>query len=92
MPTDNYSLKEVMESNFSEMRTHLTEIKAQTIRTNGRVISLEKSRIQIWTAISILLVLGGSIIGLSVMAIDTKIENGIARALKNKVKEIKYEE
>ncbi len=52
----------------------LDDIKTQTIKTNGRVNSLEGSRIQIWTAISMLLFLGGTIIYLSIMAIDSKLD------------------
>lgn len=82
---DNYSIKEVLESKFAEMGQHLTEIKAQTIKTNGRVNSLEKSRVQVWTAISVLLVVGGAVATLAIMAIDTKIANGIAQALQDNV-------
>lgn len=74
-----------MESGFKEMREHLTEIKTQTIKTNGRVNSLEKSRVQVWTAIGVLTTLGGVIIYLSVMAIDTKIARGIETALQENV-------
>ncbi len=91
MDTNTYTLKEVMESNFAEMRTHLQDIKIQTTRTNGRVMSLEKSRIQIWTSMSILVVLGGTIITLAIMAIDSKIEKGIAKALADNVSKIEYE-
>lgn len=85
---NNYTIKEVMEQNFGEMRTHLTEIKAQTIKTNGRVNSLEKSRVQVWTAIGILTCLGGIIITLAIMAIDTKISKGIETALDNRVERV----
>ncbi len=60
---------------------NLREIRNQTTKTNGRVTSLEGSRIQVWTAIAVLLVLGGTIIYLSIMAIDNKIDQGISKAL-----------
>ena len=85
---NSYTIKEVMESGFKEMREHLTEIKTQTTKTNGRVNSLEKSRIQVWTAIGVLTTLGGVIIYLSVMAIDTKIQRGIQTALQENVQGI----
>lgn len=52
------------------------------IETNSRGISgLKTTRIQIWTSITILLVLGGTILTLAVMAIDNKIKDGITQAL-----------
>ncbi len=82
--TDSYSLKEVVENNFKEMREHLQDIKIQTTKTNGRVNSLENSRVQVWAAIGVLLLCGGSIIYLSIMAIDNKIQRGIDTAFNNK--------
>lgn len=88
---NTYSIKEVIEANFKEMREHLTRIETQTVKTNGRVNSLESSRTQIWTSISILVFLGGTIITLAIMAIDSKIEKGITRALQNNVSKVEYE-
>lgn len=73
-----YTIKEVLEQRFDEMGEHLQEIKVQTTKTNGRVWSLERSRIQVWTAIAVLTLLGGTLIALSIMAIDNKIKNTIA--------------
>lgn len=53
------------------------------------IIDYGKEKVKVWTAISILLFLGGAIITLSVMAIDNKIENGIEKALSNYEIEIK---
>lgn len=78
---DRYSIKEVIEQRFDEMGAHLVEIKSQTTKTNGRVSSLESSRVQIWTSISVLIALGGAIIFLSIQAIDSKIKDGIETAL-----------
>ena len=78
---DSYSIKEVIKARFDEMGEHLKEIKEQTTKTNGRVSSLETSRIQVWTAITILTLLGGTIITLAIMAINNKIKEGISEAL-----------
>ncbi|HRH25317.1 MAG TPA: hypothetical protein PLQ20_03215 [Candidatus Paceibacterota bacterium] len=84
---EEYSQKEentFREALFRRMDTQdnsLGKILEQTQKTNGRVNSLETSRTQIWTAISILLFLGGAIITLSISAINTKIEKGIKDAL-----------
>ena len=61
-----YTLKEVIEQRFNEMGEHLTEIKIQTTRTNGRVDSLERSRVQVWTAIGIITLVKGALITLSI--------------------------
>lgn len=74
---NNYSIKEVIEQRFNEMGTHLIDIKTQTTKTNGRVNSLETSRTQLWTSISVLLFLGGTILTLAIMAIDNKVEKSI---------------
>jgi len=87
---ENYSLKEIIEQRFSEMGTHLIEIKNQTIKTNGRVGSLERSRAQLWGAIAVLIILGGAIISLSIMAIDNKIQVSIDKALADRIEKIEY--
>lgn len=78
---NGYTLKEVVETNFKEMREHLQEIKIQTIKTNGRVNSLEKTRVQVWTAIGVLMFIGSAVITLSIMAIDNKIDKSVQRAI-----------
>lgn len=70
----------------------LSDIKGQTIKTNGRVTSLEGTRIQMWTAISVLLILGGTIITLAINSINYKIERAVSKALTDNVKEINYEQ
>ena len=81
MHNDTYSLKEVIEQRFDEMGTHLIAIKEQVTKTNGRVSSLERSRAQLWGSIAMLTLLGGVIITLAIMAIDSKIKNGVDEAL-----------
>lgn len=85
---EQYSIKEIIEGKFNEVHEHLNKIEVQTTKTNGRVSSLEKSRVQVWTAIAVLLVLGSGIIGLAVSAIDSKIDRGIQAAFDNKFSKI----
>lgn len=70
-----------MEANFKEVNGHLIEIKEQVKKTNGRVNSLEKSRIQIWTAISIVVGISGGIITLGLYALDSRIDKSVQSAL-----------
>lgn len=85
-----FSLKDVFKDKFEELTSHLVEIKDQVKKTNGRVTSLEKSRTQIWTTISVCIFLGGAIMTLAVMAIQSKIDKGIQQALSRY--DIKYNE
>ena len=106
---EEYTIKEVIESRFSEITNHLMEIKADGKETkqkvefqNGRVRKLEDwsveaggiikdisktvdsyktDKAKLWTGFFFLTILGGTIITLSVMAIDNKIEKGIRTAL-----------
>ncbi len=57
--------------------------KAQVvIENNNETLSMYKiDKAKLWTAVAVVVFLGGAIITLSIMAIDTKIENGIANAL-----------
>lgn len=48
------------------------------------------SKAKIWTAITVLMLLGGAMITLAIMAIDSKIEKGIQTALDNKVNKVEY--
>lgn len=78
---ESYTIKEVVEDNFDEMRGHLKEIKEQTTKTNGRVQSLELSRAWIWGAMAVLTLLGGAIITLSILAIDNRIKDAVKQTL-----------
>jgi len=77
----SYTIKETMEQRFDEVNSHLMEIKAQTVKTNGRVGSLESHRAYLWGAYTVLTLLGALIIHQSVTAIDHKIQAGIREAL-----------
>ncbi len=81
MTEENYTIKEMISEFRDDVTRSLTRIETQTIKTNGRVTSLEKTRTQVWTSITILLFLGSTIIYLSIRAIDTKIKDGISQAL-----------
>lgn len=85
------AIKESMDKNFNgkmgrldqKLTDHISsfdefkeDIKTMFKDKEIRVSSLEKGKIQIWTAISVLLLLGGAIITLSIKAIDNKIEKG----------------
>ena len=64
------NLTDKLEEHHNDVMKELTEIKIQTTKHNGRMRSLEISRAQIWGAIGGLVLVGGGIITLSVMAID----------------------
>ena len=75
--------KDVSEK-FDGVHKRLDKIEIQTTKINGKVGSLERSRIQIWTAISVTVVLVGTIFALYSQTIDAKIKEGIAQALTEK--------
>lgn len=85
----DYSNRE-LDHFFTDVRGTLNRIEEQTTKTNGRVDSLEKTRIQVWSSMAVLLLVGGAIITLSVMAINSKIKEGIQEVLATY--EISYEE
>jgi hypothetical protein len=91
MSDNSYTMKEVVEHYLKDMKSDIKEIKEQTTKTNGRVTSLEHTRSWMWGAIAVLTLLGSTIITLTVMAIDSKIEKGIQQALLNNVSKIEYE-
>lgn len=76
-----YTIKEMIAEFRRDTTESLHRIEAQTVKTNGRVSSLESSRTQIWTAIAVVIFLGGVIISLSIMAIDAKIAKNIKEVL-----------
>lgn len=49
------------------------------------------NKTRLWTAVTLLVFFGGTIIALSVNAIDAKIERGIKQALANNVAKVEYE-
>ena len=67
------------------------KILIQTTKTNGRVTSLEVvtadlknytiDKARVWGAVATLTVIGGAIITLSIMAINSKIKEGIRQAI-----------
>lgn len=76
----------------SDMKDSLERIEQQTTKTNGRVNSLENHRSYLWGAWFAVVFLGGTIIALSIMAIETKIAQGIEIALQEHVERIIYEQ
>ena len=63
------TLKEI----FSRIEESLHRIEAQTCKTNGRVTKLESWRSYIAGAITIVTVLGGTIIGLSLYVYNMQL-------------------
>ena len=90
MSDEVYTIKETLAHYFDEMKSDIKEIKEQTQKTNGRVTSLESDRSKVWGAIGMLTILGGVIITLSIMAIDSKIKNAIDTAFNERIQEIEY--
>ena len=82
-PNSSYTLKDIIEEFRRDTKESLTRIEIQTVKTNGRVSSLENHRAYLWGAYTLLTLLGGVIIYLSVEAIDNKIKNGVSDALSN---------
>jgi hypothetical protein len=81
---DTYSIKDIIEEFRRDTKESLDRIERQTTKTNGRVNSLENHRAYLWGAYTLLVLLGGTIVYLSVSAIDNKIANGIREALEVK--------
>lgn len=92
MTDDSYSIKEMISEFRKDITEHLGRIEAQTTKTNGRVNSLERSRVQIWTAITVASIFTGALIMLSIYAIETKIKKGIADALEENISKIEIDE
>lgn len=67
----------------------IIEKNAKDTSDNNKDYTINKTRL--WTAITLLLFFGGTIIALSINAIETKIERGIQQALANNVSVIEYE-
>jgi len=90
---------------IKEIKKDTKDTLVQAIKTNGRVNALEidnketqktlssykKDRIRVITFGALIFFFGATIIGLAVLALDSKIEKGIQQALINNVKEINYE-
>lgn len=86
----NYSKRE-LDHFIGEINDNTKKILEQTIKTNDRVNSLENHRAYLWGAYTILTLLGGVIIYLSTIAIETKINKAVEQALINNTQGI-YEE
>ncbi len=71
----NYSKRE-LDHFIKELNENVAKILEQTTKTNGRVNSLENHKAYLWGATTLLTILGGAIITLSINAIDNKIKNG----------------
>jgi hypothetical protein len=80
---------------IKEIKKDTKDTLVQAIKTNGRVNALEKvnaenqptissykkDKVRVVTAGAIIFALGATIIGLSILAIDSKIERGVEKAL-----------
>ena len=67
-------LRELFLERTKNQDTQLARIETQALKTNGRVNSLENHRSYLWGAYTLLAILGGVIITLSIQAIDSKIK------------------
>lgn len=67
-------------------------IESTAKMASDTLISYRTDKVKIWTAISVMLLLGGSIITLTVMAINSKIKEGISDALSQYEVELKQNE
>lgn len=56
-------------------------IENTTAIANETLSSYKVDKVRLWTAITVMLFVGGAIITLSIMAIDSKIQTGISDAL-----------
>lgn len=61
------------------------------VLTQEQIDMLNSHKQWLWGAYTVLTLLGGIIIYLSVMAIDTKIKNAIETTLTNKISNVEYE-
>jgi hypothetical protein len=68
-----YSNREI-ESHFQEIKNTLERIELQTCKTNGRVTKLESWRSYIAGAITIVTLLGGTVIGLSLYVYNLQLD------------------
>lgn len=70
---------------LNDIRSQLEPMRKDINDTNklasDTLINYKTDKARIWVAIAVLLALGGTIITLSIMAIDTKIKVGIDQAL-----------
>ena len=79
--TEDRDILITMHANVETITRDAIAIKEQTIKTNGRVDSLERSRTQIWTAVAIIMFFSGVFITLSLIALDSRIEKGVRKVL-----------
>ena len=86
-----YTIKEIMEARFKEVKEDLADIKIQTHKTNGRVSQLEIDRAKLWVAITIVILLGGVLTTLSLSVLDNKIQKSVSEALETRIKSVEYE-
>lgn len=75
------AIKVHLENQDSVLKEIKTEQNNAKEALNATTMSLQISKTQFWTAITLLLLLGGTIISLSITAIDSKIKEGIVSAL-----------
>ena len=78
----------IQNGRMTKIETWSNEAKA-IIENNSKVLAKYKSdKGKIWVAISMLTLLGGTIIGLSIMAIDSKIQRAVGAAFDAKFDKI----
>jgi hypothetical protein len=90
----SYSIKEMLSHIHEDLSDRLNKIDEKQAVANGRTAKLENAKIQIWTAISVLLIIGGTMITLVINAVNTKIDVASVKAAKEAVTQalLEYQE
>lgn len=85
-----YSVKEIIKEfrsdvneSFDIVTDRLEKIDDKQGVANGRTAKLENSKIQIWTVIGVLLVVGSTLAAVGLYALKASIKDTVAQALKD---------